>query len=243
MVSVQEPTTNGSMRDRVIACQIMFGARVYVARHLLDKLHRDDVVLAYRQTIEEYTLDKFSSSMETSRYHRKDLARLGAVFSILYGYVGVREARRIEKVEIMTSRKSAKSRTDTGSFFMGDLPPRALRFGEYLYYKGLISREQLAAAVQWQKHNRPLFGQIAMQKGMLSSRDFGRVLIRVRQGAPFGEVARSMGLLTREQIGEVIEQQRNHECPIGKYFVQQCMLTQAQVDHHAAEMARHNGVG
>lgn len=49
----------------------------------------------------------------------------------------------------------------------GGLPPRPLRFAEYLYYAGRISWADLAEAIAWQRHAGRRIGQWFVERGLL----------------------------------------------------------------------------
>ena len=49
----------------------------------------------------------------------------------------------------------------------GDLPPRPLRFAEYLYYSGRISWSDLAEAIAWQRRAGRKIGRWFVDRGLI----------------------------------------------------------------------------
>jgi len=49
----------------------------------------------------------------------------------------------------------------------GSLPPRPLRFAEYLYYAGRITWTDLAEAIAWQRHAGRRIGQWFVERGLI----------------------------------------------------------------------------
>lgn len=101
-------------------------------------------------------------------------------------------------------------------------------FGSYLLGKGLISLEQLHAAVQAQKHDRLLLGQIAVNQGMITETQLQDILEKQhRSGLKFGQIAREQGLLSEEQFRMVLEIQASNHVLLGEALVRKGFLSPA----------------
>jgi hypothetical protein len=98
----------------------------------------------------------------------------------------------------------------------------------------------LEHSLAWQKRKRPLMGQIAMERGYVTPRQFAEVLCRLERGEMFGEKAREMGLLTNGQVSMILAQQESHGCPVGAYFVRNGLLSREQLDEYLGELRIHN---
>jgi hypothetical protein len=124
------------------------------------------------------------------------------------------------------------------------VPDRQLRFAEYLFYRGLVGWEDVVAALRWQRGQRPVVGQIAVQWGWLDHDDVRELLERrCRERAfsvPFLEFAQRAGFLTEAQRTALLGQQRRLQRRIGEYFVESGLLSGAEVDGVAEELRRHN---
>ena len=135
-----------------------------------------------------------------------------------------------------TRTKSQSSRT----FFRGNLPRRELRFGEFLYYQGIITWEDLFSALVWQRMNRPRLGEIALEKGMLTADDMLTLRRAKRIDELSGETAVRMKLLNDNQLRLLLGFQRLYNCPIGRYFVEQALITTTRLAELLRDQYRHN---
>ncbi|MFW5844996.1 MAG: J domain-containing protein [Planctomycetota bacterium] len=122
----------------------------------------------------------------------------------------------------------------------GCLPHRRLFLAEYLYRLGRISYRQMIAALVWQRRQRPLFGQLAVDWGYLSRDCVQRVLREQRADERFGECARRLGLLSVFQHYALIGRQRGMQQPIGQWFVQAGLCTDAQLCAWVEDLKVHN---
>jgi CheY-specific phosphatase CheX len=94
-------------------------------------------------------------------------------------------------------------------------------FGQYLVEKGLISREQLLAALDLQKATNLKFGEMAQKLGLLSEDQILRVHnAQHSDDQRFGDIAVRIGLLTEEQVQEVLVRQQDTYIYLGAALVQ-----------------------
>jgi hypothetical protein len=107
-----------------------------------------------------------------------------------------------------------------------------MHFGLYLHRKGIISAEQLVAALEAQlKHLVPI-GQLALEEGLLSAHDIFDIL-RAQHDSPherFGELAMEMGLLRRENLMRLLMIQSERKLPLSEILVRQGVLSKCQAD-------------
>ncbi|MGC4116745.1 MAG: molecular chaperone DnaJ [Myxococcales bacterium] len=112
-------------------------------------------------------------------------------------------------------------------FYEGRCPKRRLRLGEMLYFKGHISWRTLMSALSWQRRQRPLLGQLAVEWGFLTQEQVQDLLLeRCRSGSrlPFGEYAFRRGAITSFQLMALVGRQRQLQRPLGEYFVERGLL-------------------
>jgi len=112
-----------------------------------------------------------------------------------------------------------------------------MHFGLYLKKRGVISAEQLVAAVEVQMTTLVPIGQLALEEGILSARDIFNVL-RAQNSAPnirFGDMAVEMGLMTRDDVMRLLMIQADRKRPIAEILVGQGVLTAEQLDAELAE--------
>lgn len=124
------------------------------------------------------------------------------------------------------------------------LPDRKLRLAEYLYYRGVVRSADVGAAVAWQRAQRPPVGQIAARFGYLQPSEVARILKdRLRQRdahAPFATFAVAEGWLTPFQRLVLLGHQRRLQQPIGAWFVERGLVTEAELRRCCAALTRHN---
>jgi len=142
------------------------------------------------------------------------------------------------------SAKVNKKRGVSDHFYKAWLPKRRLLIGQFLYYSGYISWRNLIDAIIWQKRQRPVIGQIALNWGILTAYDIRRILternIEQRYKEKFGEYACSKGYITSLQHLALLGKQRLLQRPIGEYFIEQGILYARKIDEIVAKQKVHN---
>jgi hypothetical protein len=112
-----------------------------------------------------------------------------------------------------------------------------MHFGLYLKKKGIISAEQLVAALEAQLATLPRIGQLALEEGILSPRDIFEVLQAQRRSPDvrFGELAIEMRLMTRNELMRLLMIQADRKRPLGDVFVTEGMLGENEIAQEMAE--------
>lgn len=89
--------------------------------------------------------------------------------------------------------------------------------------KGVISVEIFIEALNLQMKNRPPIGQVALDEGMITSKELFVILSAMRKVENsqkyFGEVAVSLEILSKEQVGKLLDIQNESCTPIGEVLV------------------------
>jgi hypothetical protein len=123
-----------------------------------------------------------------------------------------------------------------------------MQFGLYLHKKGVITAQQLVAALEVQHKQLVRIGQLAIEEGVLSPREVFQVL-QSQADSPherFGEIALGLELMTREQLQYLLMVQMDRKWPLGEVLVQQHVLSKTTADQELAayrrEMELRNGV-
>ncbi len=112
-----------------------------------------------------------------------------------------------------------------------------MHFGLYLKQRGIISSEQLVAAIEAQLKSLTRIGQLALEEGLLAPRDVFDVL-RAQSESPhkrFGEVAIELGLMTRDELLKLLVIQADRRPQIADVLVHQGILTDDQMRRELAE--------
>src|SRR4051812_20226168 len=115
-----------------------------------------------------------------------------------------------------------------------------MHFGLHLKNKGVITAEQLVAALEMQLKTLVPIGQLALEEGIISPRDIFDVL-RAQRETPsvrFGELAMEMGLMTRDDLMRLLMLQSDRKRPVAEILVAQGVLTQEQANAAVAEYRR-----
>src|SRR3954467_12723170 len=112
-----------------------------------------------------------------------------------------------------------------------------MHFGLYLKNKGIISAEQLVAALEAQIVKLPRIGQLALEEGIISPRDIFDVLQAQRRSPDmrFGDLAIEMGLLSRSELMRLLMIQADRKRPLADVLVREGILSELRV---AEEMAQ-----
>ncbi len=108
---------------------------------------------------------------------------------------------------------------DPETLYKGPMPQCQLFFGRYLYYSGIINLQIIGQALVWQRSQRPRLGEIGYRLGWLGKNDAFQILKHRTENQLFGESALVLGLLTKEQLQQMILQQKNLHKRFGQYFV------------------------
>lgn len=97
-----------------------------------------------------------------------------------------------------------------------------MRFELKLLHDGLITAEQLVAALERQIEQMPQLGQVAIEEGKLNVNELFSVL-RVQADLPqerFGETAIELNLLSREEVAELLLLQSERKRPLHSILVE-----------------------
>lgn len=135
--------------------------------------------------------------------------------------------------------RSARS-SGAGRFFRGRVPTGELRFAQFLYYNRVIDWKTMIDAVTWQYRVRPKIGEIGRAYRFLDFDSVGRVLRSSPRGELFGDTAMKLGLLDRRQLSVVLGKQHQLNYPIGRYFLENDILSRPEIDHLLVQNRRHN---
>jgi hypothetical protein len=111
-----------------------------------------------------------------------------------------------------------------------------MQTGLYLKKKGIITAEQLVAALEEQLGSLVPIGQLALEENVLSPRDIFDVL-QAQSDSPnerFGDLAVEMGLMSRSDLMRLLMIQADRKRPIMDILIEQGALTPQKA---ASEMA------
>lgn len=224
------------------ACRTLFGDEINLDPDFLAYLQPSGAKVAFRVQAKQHHPDCFPEATPELR------ARQAARFREIHqAYTLLREFLERRRIPA-TSPRPAKthraprpaSQTTANAASDPVLPPLQLEFGLFAFYCGKITYQQLIDALLWQRRQRPAIGVIAQKWGWLSA-DMVRTILTHRDGSGrFGRKAVAMGLLSPLQVDALLRHQRNRQKRLGQYFVESGLMTAAEADRLARELARHN---
>jgi len=230
------------------ACLVLFGPETTVSEEYLRYLKPAGLKSAYRKIALEThpdrarTLGKRPSELN-ARFAEVSLAyrRLNAAIN----RDGVMLAdpppdyRAAEK-PAQPPKKKKQRRKHPDHFFRGTPPQRRLLFGQFLFYSGIVSWKTYIRALIWQRRQRPLLGQIAMEWGLLTLQDIRKILAARKLGEKFGESAVRQGYLKAYNLLALLGKQRRLQARFGEFFLQNGWFTKEQVDAFHKMQQLHN---
>jgi hypothetical protein len=115
-----------------------------------------------------------------------------------------------------------------------------MHFGIYLKNKGIITAEQLVAAIEVQLNRLTPIGQLALEEGMISPRDIFDVLRAQREkpSVRFGDLAIDMGLMSRKDLTRLLMLQADRKRSIEEILVGQRVISAEQAETEIMEFRR-----
>lgn len=231
------------------ACESLFGTDIDVSVEFLRYLKPSGVKAAYRKKALETHPDRAAVMDGKADFMAERFREVSLAYQLLQEFLaapwkyslderGTLYERRRSSVHPAARRKTARYNAEPR--YAGRMPSRRLLFGQYLYYAGHISLSTLIKAIVWQRLQRPSVGAIAVSWGWLEGSDIIDILRCRRYGEKFGECAFRLGLLSRNQLSHLLEKQKQVQPPIGKYFIEQNILTSSQIFKRIVDMKMHN---
>jgi len=125
-------------------------------------------------------------------------------------------------------------------YWQADIPRSTLLLGQFLYYAGLVTFNEMVSAITWQRQQRPNFGKIAKMWNYLSGSQVEMIISSRKPGEKFGEAALRMKYLSLFQRNAVIGFQKWLQRPIGEYFQDIGILKEAEIVYLIGLLKKHN---
>ncbi len=125
-------------------------------------------------------------------------------------------------------------------YYSGVFPTYRLKFGQFLYFAGEISWQDLVRGMRWQRDQRPPYGEIAKAWGWLSDKDIQVIRAATDLPGMFGEKAVALGLLSEKQASFLLRHQHHSQPRLGEFFVREKLLLPLEVTRMLTAMNRHN---
>ncbi|HOO72586.1 MAG TPA: J domain-containing protein [Spirochaetota bacterium] len=142
-----------------------------------------------------------------------------------------------EKEKQSETGESSKNQSDRSQQHM---PKNELPFGQFLLFSGVISLQVLIKAIIWQREQRPTFGSIAREWNLLSLNEIALIFKNRRRNEKFGECALRLGYLNTFQKNAILTRQKNAQKPLGRYFVENNLISPLELELHLVNQKKHN---
>ncbi len=236
------------------ACQVLFGSETNVCRGFLAYLQPGGAKSAFRKIAKETHPDLFAREASHVQKHQTALFQeIRRAYEIINLFFKQRDegswppcsqvdVSDVSRQEYRPTRTGGRSREPlrAGAFTRRPLPFQRLELGRFLCYHGMISYEELIAALVWQRRQRPIIGDIALRWGWLNTAAIKRILGAMTPAGRFGEKAVNLGLLSLFQVNTLLCYQRSQQERLGGYFVQRNILTRENLELMIRELSEHN---
>ncbi len=231
--------------ELIHACRILFAHEIGFDFDFLKALDPSGLKVAYRKKALETHPDRSKTLGRTEEEMNCLFKEVSSAYEILSPFVaGKNVPDRPTRVNGQKRKKQPSRPPEKNSFqnryCHGAIPARELKIGQFLYYSGRISWRILISAIAWQKRQRPLFGQIAMQWNILSSDDIVKILKEKTYNEKFGEYALRKCYFTPFQHMAVMGRQRKLQPLICGYFIREGILTPEEIEELVMSVSDHN---
>jgi hypothetical protein len=106
-----------------------------------------------------------------------------------------------------------------------------------LIQKGLVTVDEMLAAVKQQQMSRPPLGRLAMLQGKLKMSQVFQVLSeQVDTSKSFGQLAIELGLMDQATLAQLLLLQSEQERPLGDILVEMGLLSPERLDFEKREV-------
>lgn len=100
-----------------------------------------------------------------------------------------------------------------------------------LYKRGMITGDQLAAAIEERLSTAPQIGQLAILSKRISMKELFQVLHRQSETLePFGEVAIELGYLSKTDVAELLLEQQEATVDLTEILIDSELITRDAVE-------------
>ncbi|MBU1169261.1 MAG: DnaJ domain-containing protein [Proteobacteria bacterium] len=240
--------TTVSGTDLVRACQILFSPDASCSLSFVKSLDPLTLKTAFRKKALETHPDRSRALGKHEADQSRRFLEVKMAYEVLLPLaeksVAVTEKKRATKRhpnqdrERETRFRDARSRMS--SYYRGVVPTQELKFGQFLYYSGIITWRQLIDAISFQRCIKPRYGQIAREWNIIDLHQVVLILQNKNQDERFGEYARKCGFITGFQHLAILGKQRQFHRLFGEYFVNEGILSQRQLDIAVKQAMFHN---
>lgn len=227
------------------ACRVLFGTEIQLSREFLFYMQPSGVKTAFRQKAKQMHPDMYATASADEYERQTELFRdVNEAYKLLDRFSASEYKRLWTPADHETTFKynpeAPEAQDDTESEDEFTLPQRYLETGLFLYHRGVITYAEMIEALVWQRRQRPVLGDLARRWGWLQDADVDTINRQRTFRGRFGERAIHHGYLTPFQVQVLLRYQQRSQQPFAQYFVEQGILSAAEVENLMRQQARHN---
>jgi hypothetical protein len=215
------------------ACRILFGTEIDRCRDFLHGLRPEGVKAAFRARAKESHPDRYAGCpAEVGRERTARFREAARAYQLLGRFCAQRDAG---------GATEPAPEPGIACYPHPRVPSHPLEFGRFLYHRGKITYQELTAALIWQRRQRPSLGALARHWGWLDQARLDTILRDRKPALRIGQRALQLGYLNTTQLQVLLRYQRSLQRKLGQYFVEQGLLTAAEVEKLVQDLRLHNG--
>jgi len=220
------------------ALKILYGLDIPPSPSFIKTLHPDRIKAVFRRRALELHPDRAAVLGKNPR----EMSEAFKDVKLAYERVLVLIEPTAFRARSRTPGKREPSRPSKRSsrYWEAGIPRNTLLLGQYLYYSGHITFDELVSAVKWQRKQRPSFGRIAKRWGYLTEEEISFIIKHRARGERIGEAALRTGFLSLFQLAALLGSQTRLQRPIGEYFQANGILEPERILAFVNSLKRHN---
>jgi hypothetical protein len=240
-------------QDLFRACESLFGTDIDVSVEFLRYLQPAGVKAAFRKKALETHPDRAATLCDEVLSLESRFKEINLAYQLLSEFISCPEKYQLDEDGSISERKiwTPRPRSAARKYYAGNkshnetkyngrVPQSKLRLGQFLYYSGHISLTTLIKAIVWQRLQRPAIGSIATTWDWLDHESILEILQQRDYGEKFGECALRHGYISKYQLMLLLDRQKILQPQIGRYFVEQRIISSFKLNKMIDDMKQHN---
>lgn len=206
------------------ACVVLFGVEPARVSAVLARLQPAQLKFVFNQRVMQVHPDRAAALGVDSQLLTDQFRLLRQAFETL--------SRHLEDPARVVA-------VPTDGYWVGELPPRELRLGEYLYFAGWLPWSSVATGLAAQK-TRPSWGATAVELGLLSRVEVEQLELRRLSRERLGDAAVRLRKLSPAQRERVVTEQQRRTPLLGECFVRRGLMLPHEMAYMLAGQRAHN---
>jgi len=227
--------------DITSALRILYGQDVPHSPVFIKTLHPDQIKAVFRQRALELHPDRAVTLGKNPGEMNEAFKDVKLAYERILDLIEPTLGKAVDAPPRTSGKNEPpRSKTRADHYWEAGIPQITLLLGQYLYYSGHITFDDLISAVSWQRRQRPSFGRIARTWGYLTEKEIRFILKHRARGERIGEAALRTGFLSLFQITALIGSQTWIQKPFGEYFHAKGILEPERILSLVKSLKRHN---